>query len=60
MSKLSVFDIKLEIAKRIERMASFNPRDFGEQANLHNEGVMRGLTALFTWISDKQEEERRR
>ena len=56
--KLSVYDIKLEIAKRIERVKAVHPSDFGTQrAAIHNQGVMQGLDSLWKWIQQSTQED---
>ena len=52
--KLSIYDIKLEIARRIERISVFDPRDYDSDAILHNRGVVKGLDALWKWIQNSE------
>ncbi len=52
---LSVYDIKLEITRRIERISAFDPRDY--DAILHNRGVVKGLDSLWKWIQQSESED---
>ena len=54
MSKLSVLDIKLEIARRIERISAFDPQKFDDGAATHNRGVVSGLDHLWKWIQNSE------
>lgn len=51
---VSVDKIKAEIARRIERIAAFEPRDFDEAARAHNRGVVSGLDHLWKWIQNSE------
>lgn len=55
---LSVYDIKLEIARRIERISAFDPRDYDSDAILHNRGVVMGLDKLWKWIQQSESEDK--
>lgn len=56
--KLDVYDIKLEIAKRIEHIKKMDPRDYSDDASTHNRGVASGLESLYKWIKAKEEDDR--
>ena len=51
MSKLSVLDIKLEIARRLERMTTITDHSLATQ------GAVQELALLWKWITTNQEEE---
>lgn len=56
VAEFEVYDVKLEIAKRMERIGAFDPGDFSNDAITHNQGVLKGLDSLYKWIAAKEEE----
>jgi len=55
---LTIYTIKLEIERRVERIGAFEPMDFSAEGMTHNRGVASGLTHLLKWIEQCEEEDK--